>query len=336
MVKVAAIAVIAAETLVAGQGKDAARVLSEVRKALGGEKLAAVKTLSAEGRSLRTGPDGNTRESEFELSMDLPDRYLMRMAMVAMGNMSIYRMSGFNGGQPIDEIDRPPNLAGGNVVIRFAGPGGSSIDPEKATPEQKAELDRMRLLQNKREFARLTLGMFATSLSSFPLEFTYAGEAESADGKADVLDIKGDGDFKARLFVDQQTHLPLMISWMDKEPVSITMGPRGTVPAGAGGPVAVGGGGTVVQRFDGAGGAPSSPEEREKLLKELEAKRKEAEANRRTVEYRLYYADYQSTGGVKLPHKFQRSIDGKTTEEMIFDTLKVNPKIDAKRFQVSK
>ena len=54
------------------------------------------------------------------------------------------------------------------------------------------------------------------------------------------------------------------------------------------------------------------------------------------VEYRVFYTDYQSVGGVQLPHRIQKSIDGRTTEEMIFDSFKINPKIDAKKFEASK
>ncbi len=189
---------------------------------------------------------------------------------------------------------------------------------------------------DRKDFTRMALGMFAASPAVFPLEFAYAGEAESPDGKADVLDVKGEGDFAARLFVDQKTRLPLMLSWMDKEPISIQMGPGGmTAGPGSGGGMALPGGGTFVQRTEG-GGPPPSREEMEKRMKDFEEKRKELEAARRTVEYRVYYADYQAVGGVTLPHRIQRSIDGKPTEEMIFDSMKVNPKIDAKKFQVSK
>src|SRR4029453_5674299 len=55
--------------------------------------------------------------------------------------------------------------------------------------------------------------MFATSFSSYPLAFGLAGQAEAPEGKADVLDVKGPGNFAARLFVDNKTHLPLMLSW---------------------------------------------------------------------------------------------------------------------------
>ena len=94
----------------------------------------------------------------------------MRSVLAAMGNMSVYRNSGFNGGQVIEEIDRPPNLAGGGmIVIRMAGPGGA-VDPEKMTPEQKAEFDQKRLLANKKEFAKLALGMFAMSPAAYPAD----------------------------------------------------------------------------------------------------------------------------------------------------------------------
>jgi hypothetical protein len=241
-----------------------------------------------------------------------------------MGSMSIYANSGFNGDQVIEEVDTPPNLGGGHMVIRMVGPGGP-VDPAKMTPEQKVEFDKARLLANRREYAKLALGLFAASPATYPLEFAYAGEAEAAEGTADVIDVKGAGDFAVRLFIDRQTHLPLMLSWHDKEPLMIQMGGPGSSFSSAGGSVNT----RVVQ---GSGG-PMSKDEREKLEQDIEARRKDAEAKRRVVEFRLYYADYQDVGGVKLPHRLQRAIDGKTTEEVVFDEFKVNPKIDARKFQ---
>jgi hypothetical protein len=65
----------------------------------------------------------------------------------------------------------------------------------------------------KQDFARLMLGMFASSFSGFPLTFTYAGQAEAPQGKADVIDAKGAPNVTLRLFIAQDTHLPIMISW---------------------------------------------------------------------------------------------------------------------------
>jgi hypothetical protein len=327
---------LAVGTVAAGQGRDVKEILAGARTALGAQKLEAVKTLTAVGRTTRALPNGTSTESEFEIALELPDKYLMRSVLAAMGNMSVYRNSGFNGGQVIEEIDRPPSLSGGNIVIRMAGPGGVT-DPEKMTAEEKADYDQKRLVANKREFAKLALGMFAMSPAAYPVELADGGQAESPDGKADVIDVKGEGGFVAKLFIDAQTHLPLMLSWMDKEPITMMVGPGGTVTTG-GAPAAgaAGGGNATFTRVERSGGAPPTPEEREKMMKDLEARRKEAEAKARTVEYRLYYGDYKTVGGVQLPHRIQRSIDGKPTEEMTFDTIKVNPRIDAKKFQVAK
>jgi hypothetical protein len=334
---VAAACALAAGSLAAGQERDPNQVLAGARTALGGPKLDAVKTLTASGRTQRALPNGTSTETEFEMALELPDKYLMRSVVAAMGNMSIYRNSGFNGGQVIEEIDRPPSLAGGGVMhIRIAGPGGP-VDPEKMTADEKADYDQKRLVANRRDFAKLALGMFAASPAFYPVELSDGGQAESPDGKADVIDVKGEGGFAAKLFIDAQTHLPLMLSWMDKEPLVMTMGPGGTaMTGGAPGTGMSAGGSATVTRVERSGGAPLTPEEREKMLKDIDARRKEAEAKLRTVEYRLYYGDYKAVGGVQLPHRIQRSIDGKPTEEMIFDSVKVNAKIDAKKFQVSK
>lgn len=130
----------------------------------------------------------------------------------------------------------------------------------------------------------------------------------------------------------------MIISWKDKEPLVIQAGPGGTrVLTGSGASPAAGATGA-----GGHGGPPPgapqkmSPEEMAKFEKDLDARRAEAEANRRVVEYRIYYGDYQPVGGVKLPHRIQRSIDGKTTEEMVFESFKVNSKIDQSTFKTSK
>jgi len=65
----------------------------------------------------------------------------------------------------------------------------------------------------KQDFVRLTLGMFATSFSSYPLTFSYETQAEAPQGKADVLAVKGPANFSLRLFVNTETHLPIMVSW---------------------------------------------------------------------------------------------------------------------------
>jgi hypothetical protein len=342
--------IVAAQAILAAQGGDADKILAAARQALGGEKkLDAVKSLTIEGRAMRISPAGTSTESEFEVAIELPDKFMRRDVLASMGNMSIYRNSGFNGDGVINEIDAPPQLGGGGgnvVMFRTAGPGGATFTSGSGgagmagtppTPEQQEAARRAMLVSARQDFARMSLGMFARSPAAYPLTMTLAGQAESPDGKADVIEVKGEGDFTARLFIDTATHLPLMLSWMAKEPMnvvrSMTAGP------GGGGAVTVGGGAAVLQGNAPAVPAPRAnvtPEERDKLIKQLEEQQKEAEAKRRVVEYRLFYSDYRAVDGISLPHRLQRSIDGKPTEEVTFEKVKVNAKIDAKKFTVTK
>jgi hypothetical protein len=224
-----------------------------------------------------------------------------------MNGTTMARTSGFNGTTLIEAVDAPPQMHGGGMVFRM-GPGG--MTGPNQTPEQVAAQRQATLLSSRHEFARLTLGMFATSFAGYPVSFSYAGQAEAPDGKAHVLDVKGDGDFAAKLFIDAKTHLPLMLSWMAKEPIRMTVGP---------------------QSFGGA-----SNLSQEDMMRQIQERMKEAEASRRVVEYRVYYSEYEDASGVKVPRKFQRSIDGKPVEEQTIETIKINPKIDPKKFEAGK
>jgi hypothetical protein len=305
------VAVVAAQALLIGQGGDVARVLADVREALGGEaKLSAVRLVQVEGQRTRVVSEGQSRASAFEFAMGLPDKFVRTDVMGNFNGMDIMRTSGFNGPGLIEKTDAPQMGGGGHVMMRI-GPGG--MVGGEATPEQLEAQRQMAMASNKREFARLALGMFGQGFAVFPLEFAYAGTAESPDGSAHVLDVRGEDDFQARMFIDTKSHLPLMLSWMDKEPLTMNMG----------------GGPQVIQR---SGSGASSAQ----IRREMEDKMREAEANRKVVEYRIFYTDYKAFDGVKFPTRIQRMIDGNPLEELSFDKVRINGKLDAKLFEITK
>lgn len=290
------LSLLAVQVLVAGQGADAKRVLSELRAALGGEeKLSAVKTISIEGQVVRPRPDGTSNANSFELAFELPDKYMKSDVYANLGGTDLKRRSGFNGAEGFEEMDAPPAMGGGGMHVMRMGPGGP-MGGGQATPEQLERQRALTLAASRREFARLALGMFGTSFSPLPLEFKYAGQAEASDGKADVIEVQGSDGFTAKLFIDGKTHLPLMLSWMDREPLRLQ------INAGD----------------------------------DMAEAMKKAEANRRTVEFRMFYAGYKPVNGVNLPTKIQRMQEGLPTEEMTFEKIKVNEKVDAKKFKVVK
>src|SRR5262245_10182089 len=303
------------------QKKDAASVLAASRQALGGEKkLSAVKSFTATGRTRQIRGE-NLVPIEFELSVELPDKYFRKDEIPAQESGATG--SGFNGDDML-------------------------IDPAPPAP-MPDPMRKARVATLKQDFARLALGMFAGSFSAYPLTFTYVGEAEAPQGKADVIDAKGPDNLTLRFFINSETHLPIMVSWQApagrggmppgtagmRPPAGAARGgqpsagappagapPAGAPPAGAPPASAPPAAGTPVPGAQPAAAPPGAPPSGATPAK--------------PVELRLYFADYRDVDGLQLPFRIRRATGADTTEETTVDRYKVNAKIDPKKFEVRK
>ena len=358
---IAAVYGVVVTTAQAQADAKAMAVMTDVRKALGGEqKLAAVKGVSlradyrremsagAGGGGTMTfvmmgGGGGNASGSQqttgkIEIDVDLPDRYLRTDIGSAAFGMT--RTEGFDSSRPFLEV--VPNTPG--MRIQVDSPAG---DPARA---------KMALKRSQTDLARLYLGLTGSTQPGFNCTYTYSGQAESPDGKADIVDVAGPEDFKARLFVDAETHLPLMLTYMEPEarvmmrtltrdgrsggPGAPTTGNTtqgGTPPSGGAATSAAtpgsapAGATTHVARPGSPAMATLTPEERAELEKQM----KEAEAAPpKLVEYRLFFSDYRKVDGVMLPFRVARGLGAKTIEEWDVTSYKINPAFKADRFKV--
>jgi hypothetical protein len=262
----------------------AAQLLAQAHAALGGEKnLARVQGLTLTGSYERTVGD---RQLSGELTVDLqlPDRMLRTETMNPVGDMTVVVEQGINGETLLRNqrtLNGPPG-----AIVRMAPPPATADAAAQAVRNARAEM------------ARTVIVMLVTSASSLPVEFAYGGEAEADEGKADVVDVKGAGNFAARLFLDQKTHRPLMLQYRGVAPQMRIQTQQVQTPADA----------ERLRRaeqaaHDVAGIAPAP----------------------QLVDIALYLDDYKAVDGVMLPHHLSRSVDGKPTEEMTFTTIKVNP-----------
>jgi hypothetical protein len=223
---------------------------------------------------------------------------------------------GFNGEKPIRPANAVP-MAGGAMVIRM-GPGGPMTPAEKLTPEQQEKADKQMVRGSRADISRLMLGWFAMAHPALAVEYTYAGQAESPDGKAHVVDAKSADGFSARLFIDQETKLPLMVTYQGPQPRMITQ--RGPAPQH--------GGGQQAARRE------MTDEERQKMRAEAEKQLKDLQSQPpQLVDYSLYFEDWREVDGVKFPFRIRRAMSGATNEEWTINKVKVNPKIDAKKFE---
>jgi len=53
------------------------------------------------------------------------------------------------------------------------------------------------------------------------------------------------------------------------------------------------------------------------------------------VDYTLYFDDWREVDGIKFAHSLRRAAAGATTEEWSVKKIRVNPKIDPKKFEAA-
>jgi len=279
----------ATEPAAADAAGRAQRVLTAARQALGGEDaLAAVHSVSLEGQLRRRLPG---EDGEVEMSGDvrvdalLPDRYLRVDTVSPIPGMpGIPLATGLDGEEAW--TGALPVASAANVVIRTAPPGDAGA--------QERMKDRVR-----RESALFLVTLLGGGGAA---EYAWVGEAEAPEGRADVLQVTGHGGLDARLFVDQKTHRPLMLTFPDSPPrmmVRRQMGPGG----GHAGP----GGSAPTEAL------PTPPP---------------------LVEATLFLSDWKRVGGVLLPHALNKTLEGKPYEEIVVSRYTLNdPKLTADRFR---
>jgi hypothetical protein len=173
----------------------------------------------------------------------------------------------------------------------------------------------------------MMLGWFGAAHPSLNPQYTYAGEAESPDGKAHVIDVKGNDGFEARLFIDQNNHLPLMVTYKAREPRIMTSGGPGTMTRGAAP------GGVNVQTRETREATPANEAERNKAQADLE-KAVAQQAEQPLSDFTLFFDDWREVDGLVFPHTMRRAVAGETTEEWTFGKVKINSKIDPAKFAV--
>ena len=165
-----------------------------------------------------------------------------------------------------------------------------------------AELFRQQLQTG---FAHITLGLLLAPPPGFALEFNYVGEKPFQQTSADVIAITGPGNFQADLYLEQKTHLPLLLRYV------IGGVSRPAMSFLPGGSSRAAGMRAVEIAKQAADAKPPGLQEREKLI---------------------LFADYRAAEGVLFPHKITTQINGKLIEEILFAKFKVNQPIKPEKF----
>jgi hypothetical protein len=274
--------------LKAEEGQDASVLLDLARKAVGGkEKLAAIESLSANGKVRRIMGEMD-QSGDLKLELLLPSRYKREETLSMPMGPEMTMTTALNGDQAWHDM---------------RGPIGMPLMPP-GMKDNNEKFKAMELREAQSEYLRQVLVLFLGTPDTPGLEFKAGGKAEAEDGRADIVDVKGTGDFAARLFLDEKTHLPLMLSYQGRIPQ-----PRGMMPPPF----------TADRKM----GPPSPPPDFNPAAMPVPA----------TAEVQLMLGDYRAVNGLQLPFHFSQSSEGKVFEEWTIAKYKINPQLNPDRFK---
>jgi outer membrane lipoprotein-sorting protein len=312
----------------AGDAPKGAALLAEARKAIGGEdRLKAVKTLQSKGVYKRTAGN-NTQEGDVEVLIELPDKYRRNELSGFAGGPTQERVEVLNG-QDVWDVNAAGGFGGfgrggdfggrrgdggfggGRGDGGFRGGFGQGGGGDQQAPGGRGNLDPERLKELQRrqrqtELARLTLMWLLTT----DAPVVWVGTAQSPDGSADVLEVRPAEGQVTRLFLDQATHMPLMMT--------------NTAGGGRGGFGRRGGGDNPLPpqgQAPGAGAAQAG-----------DAPRRGGPGGGQPITIETHLSEYKAVNGIKLPHLITRGVNGQTNEEWEIKSFRINQNLKANTF----
>ncbi|HEU0092621.1 MAG TPA: hypothetical protein VFS78_10940 [Vicinamibacteria bacterium] len=293
----------------------ASTLRAQAREALGGESaLASVHGLSLQGHFHRLpppdsgagdtarpsrGPFGRDAAGDLDVDVALPDKMRREESISVAGGPSFTMIMGLSGAHAWMGTE---GAAGGRGFGGGRGGGPRGEADARSPADRKAMEEERRAAMGRRlqgELARLQLALLADPGDGASV--TYAGPAESPDGRADVLDVTSASGTRARLFLDATTHAPLMVTYQETMPARRFRRP---MPADG------------VDRPETP--APvASP----------------SDAAPRTVEVTLFLSDRRAVDGLQLPYHVSRAVNGNVVEEWDVTRWRVNPAFKPERFE---
>ncbi len=342
-----------AQAFAQGDAK-AVEIVKKARAVIGKEdKIKGMQNVVAEGTFKQSMGQRNL-EGPLEITMAMPDK-IYRSVTRSFGPMEMITIDVLNGSNSwTDSISSQPMPGGGGPG---GGRGGMGMGGAMGflSPEQQER-------NRRNDLARVMLGWFLLAPTGLNAEYTYVGEAKAPDGTADIIGVKTADGLVAKLYIDQQSHQLLQLSYKDKDPSAMFRGggPGGGQGGGRGGQVTVQGGqgggqGQGGQPGQGGGqggqrgpGGMSLEEfnklpqaEKDKIQAEQRARNEARQVEMKAayekapeVDFQWSFSEYKEFNGLNLPTVLTKAVGGNPTEEWVISKFKFNEKnVKSEKFE---
>jgi hypothetical protein len=296
----------------------ALELLKQAQAAIGGDSaIRTVQSLTITGKATKTFEiEGvaNSEQGDWELNMQLPDK-LSKMMRVTIENQGgektessdnkVFTVTKKDGGNATWSTKDPKQ----DVVVVTRGGGDKIGDKIVANEENtngnvKKEIIRDKMSgeyekHKQMELFRTALSLLLTAPQGIEADYIYAGDGSVDGSSCDVIEARL-GESSVKLFLDKQTHLPRMMSFMDHKPM-------------------------MMFRIKKDDAKMEENGETKTFERKMEAPPLE--------EFQIKFADYRSVGGVLLPFKWTQTVAGKTDETVDISNYEINPANIADKFK---
>lgn len=297
-------------------------LLRQAREAMGGEDaLKSLQSLSISGTTRRTFQDQNGQAQE------------------RSGKLRLYlAMSGQFGEKASMKLSAPTEGAthGDRVIIIRKAPGQEGSGAGDQMPGAEGQ-PRKRVMRLNGPPPPPPMGMapihfLITSIlgapAPFPVEYSYAGEAQAASGGAvDIVEAKYPCGLVVRISLDKQTHLPLSMSY------------RGLMPPPVGAGNVIFFRNRIGTEDEAEGTVMRAPEAGHDEIPDVLFEEDGSAANPnpspekfqipvpppQEVDAQVSFSDFRAVNGILLPHRITQSFDGgRVVETWEVETYEIN------------
>ena len=310
----------------------ALEVIAQARQAIGGETAVKnVRSMTIIGNAAQTFTiDGTARteQGSLEINLQMPSQF---SKMLKIGRES----GGANGGK----IERETHVFmttkdDDKVVLNSDGTesrrkvfvvkkGDEDVllkDGElpngKRVIERELKTDMSRFRQN--ELFRTTFALLLSAPEGLVATYKYAG-VDTVDGKnCDVISVESSNSAAFKLFIDQSSHLPVMMSYQGAIPMIFKFN-RDEMKNGSDTK-------NVIINKDGS--QTDLDDKKVRILTRT--------APEEIAEHQVRFSDFRSVNGVQLPYKWTQTVNGQPDQNVDVVSYEINPANIADKFNGEK
>lgn len=315
-------------------------IIAQARQAIGGEAaIKNVRSMTIVGnaeQTFRVDGAARTETGNLEINLQMPNGF-SRMLQIGKesdgANGTVHRESQVIITTKDDDktIFKHEAAADGKAKVfvmkkgaesdvTFKGgemPDGNRVMLDKV--DRHIVGDASRLQQN--ELFRTTFALLLSAPEGSDAGYNYGG-VESVDGNScDVILVDGgSGGSAFKLFIDQSSHLPVMMSYKGSIPMVFKFNRDEMKTGGDAGQTK-----NVIINRDG-----SQSEINDSQMRVFTRK---VDAPEALAEYQVRFSDYKTVNGVQLPYKWTQTVGGQPDQTVNVASYEINPSNIADKFK---